>query len=221
MLCSNCRILPICRARAGGAPRLWHHHCPEPRLYGAGLFRRAVLFGWSRRPIIELVIPSTIDGTLAPWPTCCKSVLPACRAGSSDGSSWDDHRETVADLIHRNGQSSCTEFPALDFGTPDLFPSLLKEHSDLSTAIFSTERSICGKSSRHGPCWATRIIEVRSRVFICAVREAIRGRWRAPVRQATMPLGNLARLQRKRSQGARALERKCHGRVEPLDLDRV
>ena len=29
------------RARAGGAPRRRHHHRPEPRLYGAGLFRRA------------------------------------------------------------------------------------------------------------------------------------------------------------------------------------
>jgi phytoene dehydrogenase-like protein len=54
-------------------------------------------FGWSRRPIIELVIPSTIDGTLAPHgqhvaSLFCQHVAPKL----SDGSSWDDHRETVA-----------------------------------------------------------------------------------------------------------------------------
>src|SRR6202011_4988541 len=57
-------------------------------------------FGWSRRPIIELVIPSTLDGTLAPRgqhvaSLFCHHVAPQL----SDGSSWDDHREAVADLI--------------------------------------------------------------------------------------------------------------------------
>jgi phytoene dehydrogenase-like protein len=57
-------------------------------------------FGWSRRPIIELVIPSTLDGTLAPRgqhvaSLFCQHVAPKL----SDGSSWDDHRETVADLM--------------------------------------------------------------------------------------------------------------------------
>jgi phytoene dehydrogenase-like protein len=53
-------------------------------------------FGWSRRPIVEMVIPSTLDGTLAPrgqHVVClfCQHVAPKL----SDGSSWDDHRETV------------------------------------------------------------------------------------------------------------------------------
>ena len=57
-------------------------------------------FGWSRRPIIELVIPSTIDDTLAPRglhvaSLFCQHVAPK----PPDGSSWDDHRETVADLM--------------------------------------------------------------------------------------------------------------------------
>jgi phytoene dehydrogenase-like protein len=47
-----------------------------------------------------LVIPSTIDGTLAPRgqhvaSLFCQHVAPKL----SDGSSWDDHRETVADLM--------------------------------------------------------------------------------------------------------------------------
>jgi phytoene dehydrogenase-like protein len=57
-------------------------------------------FGWSRRPIVELVIPSTIDGSLAPRgrhvaSLFCQHVAPQL----PDGSSWDEHRETVADLM--------------------------------------------------------------------------------------------------------------------------
>jgi phytoene dehydrogenase-like protein len=57
-------------------------------------------FGWSRRPIVELVIPSTIDDTLAPRgqhvaSLFCQHVAPRL----PDGWSWDDHRETVADLM--------------------------------------------------------------------------------------------------------------------------
>jgi len=56
--------------------------------------------GWSRSPIVELVIPSTLDDTLAPRglhvaSLFCQHVAPEL----PDGSSWDDHRETVADLM--------------------------------------------------------------------------------------------------------------------------
>jgi len=57
-------------------------------------------FGWSHRPIVELVIPSTLDDTLAPRgqhvaSLFCQHVAPKL----PDGSSWDEHRETVADLM--------------------------------------------------------------------------------------------------------------------------
>src|SRR5262249_7295923 len=57
-------------------------------------------FGWSRRPIVELVIPSTLDDTLAPRgqhvaSLFCQHVAP----NLPDGAPWDDHRETVADLM--------------------------------------------------------------------------------------------------------------------------
>src|SRR6202022_1956305 len=60
----------------------------------------ALPFGWSRRPIIELLIPSTLDGTLAPRgqhvaSLFCQHVAPKL----SDGSSWDDPREAVAHLM--------------------------------------------------------------------------------------------------------------------------
>src|SRR5579871_4247281 len=56
--------------------------------------------GWSRAPIIEMVIPSTLDDSLAPpgahvASLFCQHVAPKF----VDGSSWDLHRETVADLM--------------------------------------------------------------------------------------------------------------------------
>ena len=56
--------------------------------------------GWSKRPVVELLIPSTLDDSLAPpgahvASLFCQHVAPEL----PDGSSWDDHRETVADLM--------------------------------------------------------------------------------------------------------------------------
>ncbi len=57
-------------------------------------------FGWSKKPIVEVVISSTLDDTLAPKgqhvaSLFCQHVAPEL----PDGSSWDEHRETVADLM--------------------------------------------------------------------------------------------------------------------------
>jgi phytoene dehydrogenase-like protein len=56
--------------------------------------------GWSRRPIVEMVIASTLDDSLAPpgqhvASLFCQHVAPEL----PDGSSWDDHRDKVADLM--------------------------------------------------------------------------------------------------------------------------
>jgi phytoene dehydrogenase-like protein len=56
--------------------------------------------GWSREPIVEMLIPSTLDDSLAPKGAhvaslFCQHVQPSL----SDGRSWDDHREEVADLM--------------------------------------------------------------------------------------------------------------------------
>jgi len=56
--------------------------------------------GWSKAPIVEIKIPSTVDDSLAP-PGChvaslfCQQFAPTL----PDGRSWDDAREEVADLI--------------------------------------------------------------------------------------------------------------------------
>jgi phytoene dehydrogenase-like protein len=56
--------------------------------------------GWSREPIVEILIPSTLDPTLAPpgqhvASLFCQHVAPQL----PDGASWDAHREEVADLM--------------------------------------------------------------------------------------------------------------------------
>ena len=63
-------------------------------------YRDCVHSGWSRLPIIEIVIPSTLDDSLAPSGAhvaslFCQHVTPQF----TDGSTWDQHRETVADLM--------------------------------------------------------------------------------------------------------------------------
>ncbi len=56
--------------------------------------------GWSQAPIIEMLIPSTLDETLAPpgrhvASLFCQHVAPKL----PDGRSWDEARESVADLM--------------------------------------------------------------------------------------------------------------------------
>ncbi len=60
----------------------------------------ARLSGWSRAPVIEMLIPSTMDDSLAPAGQHVASLF--CQQFSPelpDGRSWDDAREEAADLI--------------------------------------------------------------------------------------------------------------------------
>jgi phytoene dehydrogenase-like protein len=63
-------------------------------------FFDARLYGWSRKPVIEMVISSTLDDTLAPpgrhvASLFCQHVAPEL----PDGASWDGRREEVAELM--------------------------------------------------------------------------------------------------------------------------
>jgi phytoene dehydrogenase-like protein len=56
--------------------------------------------GWSKQPVVELLISSTMDDTLAPRGMHVASLF--CQHVSPhlpDGSSWDDHRDKVAELM--------------------------------------------------------------------------------------------------------------------------
>jgi phytoene dehydrogenase-like protein len=57
-------------------------------------------FGWARAPSIEMHIPSVLDESLAPpgqhvASLFCQQFAPTL----ADGTSWDEHREAVADMI--------------------------------------------------------------------------------------------------------------------------
>jgi phytoene dehydrogenase-like protein len=74
-------------------------------------------YGWSRAPIVEMLIPSTLDDTLAPAgrhvaSLFCQHVAPTL----SDGRSWDDCRETVADLMIATVESHAPGFAASVMG---------------------------------------------------------------------------------------------------------
>ncbi len=60
----------------------------------------ARLSGWSKKPIVEMLIPSTLDDSLAPpgqhvASLFCQHVAPQL----PNGESWDTHRDKVADLM--------------------------------------------------------------------------------------------------------------------------
>ena len=60
----------------------------------------AALNGWSSKPVIEMLIPSTLDPSLAPKGKHVASLF--CqhfRFNLPEGRSWDDEREKAADTI--------------------------------------------------------------------------------------------------------------------------
>jgi phytoene dehydrogenase-like protein len=79
--------------------------------------------GWSRKPIVEMLIPSTLDDTLAPpgrhvASLFCQHVAPAL----PNGASWDDHREEVADLMIETVNSYAPNFKAAVLGRQIMSP---------------------------------------------------------------------------------------------------
>src|SRR5579863_3850110 len=86
-------------------------------------YRDCIRDGWSRAPIIEMVIPSTLDDSLAPRGAhvaslFCQHVAPQF----ADGSSWDQHRETVADLMIDTVDCYAPGFKASVVGRQSLSP---------------------------------------------------------------------------------------------------
>jgi phytoene dehydrogenase-like protein len=79
--------------------------------------------GWSRAPIVEMLIPSTLDDSLAPpgrhvASLFCQHVAPVL----SGGRSWDDHKEEVADLMIATVEAQAPGFAASVLGRQVLSP---------------------------------------------------------------------------------------------------
>src|SRR5215510_10289969 len=84
--------------------------------------------GWSREPIIEMLIPSTLDDTLAPKGAhvaslFCQHVAPQL----PDGRSWHAHRDEVADLMIDTVERYAPGFKASVVGRQALSPLDLEE----------------------------------------------------------------------------------------------
>jgi phytoene dehydrogenase-like protein len=86
-------------------------------------YHTCALEGWSQQPIIEMLIPSTLDDSLAPTgqhvaSLFCQHVAPHL----PDGSSWDQHRDTVADLMIDTVETYAPGFRASVLGRQALSP---------------------------------------------------------------------------------------------------
>jgi phytoene dehydrogenase-like protein len=122
----------------------------------------ARMFGWSREPIIEIVIPSTLDDTLAPAgrhvaSLFCQHVAPQLPQGRS----WSDHRETVADLMIETVDRYAPGFKASVVGRQALSPFDLEQmfgltggdifHGALSLDQLFWARPALGYADYRGP----------------------------------------------------------------------
>jgi phytoene dehydrogenase-like protein len=86
-------------------------------------FMDARQFGWSKAPIVEILIPSTVDDSLAPpgmhvASLFCQQFAPVL----PDGRSWDDEREAAADLIIDTVDAHAPNFKASVLGRMILSP---------------------------------------------------------------------------------------------------
>jgi phytoene dehydrogenase-like protein len=110
--------------------------------------------GWSKRPIVEMLIPSTLDDSLAPPGQHVAPVLP-------DGASWDDHREHVADLMIDLVNSHAPNFKASVLGRQIMSPLDLERtfgliggdifHGALSLDQLFSARPMLGHGDYRGP----------------------------------------------------------------------
>jgi phytoene dehydrogenase-like protein len=118
--------------------------------------------GWSLEPVIELVIPSTLDDTLAPpgrhvASLFCQHVAPQLPGGES----WDAHRERVADLMIETVSQHAPNFASAVLGRQILSPLDLERtfgliggdifHGALSLDQLFSARPMLGHSHYRGP----------------------------------------------------------------------
>jgi phytoene dehydrogenase-like protein len=119
-------------------------------------------FGWSREPIIEMLIPSTLDDSLAPpgahvASLFCQHVAPEL----PDGKSWDDHRDIVADLMIATVERYAPGFAASVVGRKVLTPLDLERdfgllggdifHGALTLDQLFSARPMLGYADYRGP----------------------------------------------------------------------
>ncbi len=118
--------------------------------------------GWSREPIVEMVIPSTLDDSLAPpgkhvASLFCQHVSPRL----PNGESWDTHREAVADLMIETVNRHAPNFKAAVLGRQIMSPLDLERtfgliggdifHGALQLDQMFSARPMLGHGNYRGP----------------------------------------------------------------------
>ena len=118
--------------------------------------------GWSREPIVEMLIPSTLDDSLAPpgmhvASLFCQHVAPQL----PNGESWDTHRDEVADLIIDTVTRYAPNFKAAILGRQILSPLDLERtfgliggdifHGTLQLDQMFSARPMLGYGNYRGP----------------------------------------------------------------------
>ncbi len=118
--------------------------------------------GWSKRPIVEMLIPSTLDDSLAPpgqhvASLFCQHVAPVL----PDGASWDQHRDQVADVMIDLVNSHAPNFKASVLGRQIMSPLDLERtfgliggdifHGALSLDQMFSARPMLGHGDYRGP----------------------------------------------------------------------
>jgi phytoene dehydrogenase-like protein len=118
--------------------------------------------GWSSEPIIEMLIPSALDDSLAPRGAhvaslFCQHVAPEL----PDGRSWDEHREEVADLMIDTVERYAPGFKASVVGRQVLSPLDLERifgltggdifHGALTLDQLFSARPMLGYADYRGP----------------------------------------------------------------------
>ena len=143
-----------------------HHQCGiviAPSLdYMDQAWRDAKALGWSKRPIVEMLIPSTLDDSLAPpgrhvASLFCQQFAPQL----PEGRSWDDAREAAADLIIDTVDAVAPNFRASVLGRMILSPLDLERtfgltggdimHGHLSLDQLWAARPVLGHASYRAP----------------------------------------------------------------------
>ncbi len=118
--------------------------------------------GWSRRPIVEMLIPSTIDDSLAPRGRHVASLF--CqhfRASLPDRGDWDAHREEAADTVIDTVNEYAPNFRSSILGRMILSPKDLEQkfglvdgdifHGRLSMEQLFSARPVLGYGNYRTP----------------------------------------------------------------------
>src|ERR1700678_2095274 len=125
-------------------------------------FIDARLSGWSAQPIVEMLIPSTLDDTLAPPGRHVASLF--CQQIAAQlprRESWDQHRDAVADLMIDPANAHAPNFKASVLGRQIMSPLDLERtfglvggdtfHGALSLDQMFSARPVLGHGDYRGP----------------------------------------------------------------------